>query len=115
MKAGLPPAPAHLDAVGRAEYDRVAQIAGVTHGDMAIVSIYAAAWADVVRMEESIRGNEVTETPQGVVLNPALKALTIKKRELLQAAAKLGFTPADRARVPGQEQADEDPFAKFSE
>jgi P27 family predicted phage terminase small subunit len=116
----LPPGyaepPAHLDDAGRAEYLRAAVLLGehCTHADMAMLAVYANAWSDVTRMEQAARGNEVVQGPQGPVVNPLLKAITLKKREMLQAMSKLGFSPVDRARVPpGEPKAIEDAFAKF--
>jgi P27 family predicted phage terminase small subunit len=108
--------PAHLDDVGRAEYIRASGLLGAhcTPADMAVVAQYASAWSDVVRLEQAARGNEVVQGPQGPVVNPLLKAIAIKKREMMQAASKLGFSPVDRARVPPSKPAPaDDAFAKF--
>jgi P27 family predicted phage terminase small subunit len=113
IKRGLPPAPASLDKIGAAEYARVGELLSgvITEGDMAIVAIYASAWADVQRIEGQVRGKEVVRGPQGPIVNPLLKALGIKKREMQSALSKLGFSPVDRARVPKAASTEEDPFA----
>jgi phage terminase small subunit len=80
---------------------------------MAILATYAQAWADVSRMEQDLRGKETINGPQGPVVNPLLKAIGIRKREMFTAAAKLGFSPVDRARVPKSQAAEADEFSGF--
>lgn len=104
---GLPPPPAYLDDAGKREYKKTKQqleSAGVElqQPDGTIVAIYAQAVADIARLTEEIRKEgEVVEGRQaGMVKNPKLAVLEAARKTVIAAGAKLGFSPADRARVP---------------
>ncbi len=106
FRAGVPTAPEWLDDEARAEYTRAveelaAADASVQQPDMAMLATYAQAYADVGRLTKYIREEgEVTQGVQGPVANPRLRALSLAQRSLHNACQKLGFSPADRARVP---------------
>lgn len=106
FRAGVPPPPAWLDAAAKAEYVRAvdelaAADASVQQPDMAVLARYAQAYSDVARLSQKIRDEgEVTQGVQGPVANPRLRALSLAHRTLAETCQKLGFSPADRARVP---------------
>jgi P27 family predicted phage terminase small subunit len=99
--AGVPPAPDWMDDGGRAEYERLIAELGSTlqQPDFAVVATHAQAFADVARLTTKIRGNEVTDGPQGPVANPLLRFLAQAQRTLMQTSAKLAANPADRSRI----------------
>jgi len=106
FRAGVPDAPRWLDASARAEYRRV--VREIEHGkggqqvDMALLATYAQAWSDVRRLTLVVRkeGETLTSDKGNAYMNPNVNALSMKQKTLLAAAAKLGFSPQDRARVP---------------
>ena len=106
FRAGVPPAPPWLDDDAKAEYARAAEEleaaeASVQQPDMAVLARYAQAYSDVARLTQKIRDEgEVTMGVQGPVANPRLRALSLAHRTLAETCQKLGFSPADRARVP---------------
>lgn len=106
FRPGVPPPPAWLNDAAQAEYVRAVDEltsadASVQQPDMAVLASYAQAYADVARLSLQIREEgEVTAGVQGPVANPRFRALTIAQRTLAQTCQKLGFSPADRARVP---------------
>lgn len=106
FRPGVPPPPSWLDDDACVEYDRAAEElkqadASLQQPDMAMLASYAQAYADVARLTKKIRDEgEVARGPQGPVVNPRLRALAQAQRVLAQTCQKLGFSPADRARVP---------------
>lgn len=107
FEPGLPPPPAYLDDAGKREYRKTKQQlesagADLQQTDGPIVAIYAQAVADIARLTREIRKEgEVVEGRQaGKVKNPKLTVLEAARKTVIAAGAKLGFSPADRARVP---------------
>ena len=106
FRAGVPPPPAWLDIAARTEYKRavdelMSADASVQQPDMAVLATYAQAYSDIARITEDIREEgDVVTGPQGTIANPRFRALSLAQRTLSQACQKLGFSPADRARVP---------------
>jgi P27 family predicted phage terminase small subunit len=106
FRPGVPPAPSWLDADAAKEYARAAAELKAADGalqqaDCYTLATYAQACSDVARITLKIRAEgDVITTPQGAIANPRLRALSLAQRSLAQATAKLGFSPADRARVP---------------
>lgn len=120
FREGVPPPPDWLDAAAADEYRRaVEEIAAAgsppQQPDLAMLASYAQAYADVARLTKAIREEgEVLDGAQGPVANPRLRALSIAQRSLAQTCQRLGFSPADRARVPkGAAAGVENPFSKF--
>lgn len=68
--------------------------------DLSALAGYAQAYSDVRRYTVALRGNETVRTAQGEIANPLLRFLSQAHQTLRANAAKLGFSPADRARVP---------------
>lgn len=120
FRPGVPVAPAWLDRAAQAEYARAvdelaAADASVQQPDMAMLARYAQAYSDVARLSVQIRDEgEVTQGVQGPVANPRLRALSMAHRNLAETCQKLGFSPADRARVP-KAAASSKPDNAFSE
>lgn len=106
FRAGVPPAPSWLDADAKKEYARAADElmaaeASLQQADFYVLATYAQACSDVARLTKQIRDEgEVITTPHGVQSNPRLRALSQAQRSLMSTTQKLGFSPADRARVP---------------
>ncbi len=106
-RTGVPPAPSWLDADALKEYSRAArEIARGSNTlqrvDVGALAAYAQAWSDVGRITALVRDEgELVTLPNGIrTENPRLATLARAQRILLQAAGKLGFSPADRARMP---------------
>lgn len=106
FRPGVPPPPEWLDDAAAKEYQRAAEELEAAGGalqqmDCYTLATYAQACSDVARLTVDLRNEgETITTPQGVIANPLLRALTVAQRSLASATAKLGFSPADRARVP---------------
>jgi P27 family predicted phage terminase small subunit len=104
FKAGVNPPPSHLDAEAKKVYARLSQLLELVlqEPDEYILAIFAQATADVARLTVEIRKEgEVVEGRQaGMVTNPKIRALDAARKTVINAGAKLGFSPADRARVP---------------
>jgi P27 family predicted phage terminase small subunit len=104
---GVPLAPSWLDADALKEYNRAArEIARGSNTlqrvDVGALAAYAQAWSDVGRITLLIRAEgEIVTLPNLIQTeNPRLATLARAHRVMLQAASKLGFSPADRARMP---------------
>lgn len=105
FRPGVPPAPDHLDEDAVAEYNRAAEEleaadASLQQMDMTALAAYAQAYSDVRRYTIALRGKETITTAQGEIANPLLRFLNQAHMTLRATSAKLGFSPADRARVP---------------
>jgi len=105
FRPGVPPPPEHLDDEAKAEYIRAAEEleaadASLQQVDFSTLAAYAQAHSDVCRLTKQLRGRETTITPQGEIASPLLRFLSLAERTRMSNAAKLGFSPADRARVP---------------
>lgn len=105
FRPGVPPPPDHLDEDARAEYVRAAEEleaadASLQQVDFSTLASYAQAYSDVRRLTRELRGHETILTPQGAIASPLLRFLSLAERTRQLNAAKLGFSPADRARVP---------------
>lgn len=115
--AGRPKAPAWLSEDGRREYVRAARLMGdtLTLADMATLAMYAEAYADFARLTIEIRKEGVTVVlTNGVVASNAKCAQRDAAAKRMQsAAAKLGFSPVDRARVPASSKVAKDEFDQF--
>lgn len=101
-----------------AEYNRAAEEleaadASLQQVDFACLADYAQSFSDVRRLTKEMRGKEVVSTKQGEVSNPLLRHIMAARQTLRATSAKLGFSPADRARVPkagASSRADVDSF-----
>jgi P27 family predicted phage terminase small subunit len=106
FRAGVPKPPAWLDQCGRMEYRRAVREIGHANGgqqmDMALLATYAQAYSDVRRLTMVVRkeGETLMSDKGNVYMNPNCNALSMAKKTLMAAAAKLAFSPSDRARVP---------------
>lgn len=112
---GVPAAPAWLDPEARAEYDRVVELLAEIPGhlqqvDFSTVCTYAKAFSDVQRLTRDIHGDsaDTAAVPKGEVLvsdkgnaymNPQCGVLSMAYTRMKDSAARLGFSPSDRARV----------------
>jgi P27 family predicted phage terminase small subunit len=101
----MPSCPKWLTKEAKAEWRRVARRlhdAGVlTSVDRAVLATYCQAWARWCEAEQMIEQHGQTATnDKGVsYLSPWLMASSMASKDVMQAAAKLGMTPSDRARL----------------
>lgn len=107
FRPGVPDALPELNDEGRAEYVRLcnelkAANASLQQVDRGVVHLAAYAWQRILRLTREVEEHgEVTLGAQKQeVLSPRLKAFQMAEDSYLKCAAKLGFSPADRARVP---------------
>lgn len=104
---GVPPAPGFLDADAVKEYERVVGLLAATPDhlqqvDAACLATYAQAYADVGRLTRDVRkeGETLVSEAKGTsYLNPKCSALSAAHNRLRESAAKLAFSPYDRARA----------------
>lgn len=105
---GVPPPPAWLDAAAVKEYHRVTREIAKTDPDclqqvdMAVLSQYAQASSDIARLTLVVReeGETLSNPEKGTKYpNPNNNALQMAIGRQEKAASKLGFSPADRARL----------------
>lgn len=107
---GVPPPPGWLSEDAVDEYVRVAaqlEIAGnayLQQVDMSDLCTYAQAYADVCRLSGLVRGQgeSLTSDKGNLYPNPNNNALSMAYTRMKNAAARLGFSPADRARISGR-------------
>ena len=112
---GLPDCPAHLSAVARDEWERIAaalyDMGVLTMVDRAALAAYCQAYARWVEAEEKLKETPVMlKTPSGYVQQSPWLSVANKQLELMgRYMAELGITPASRSRVmvdgPGGEEA----------
>ena len=101
----LPSCPAHLTAVAREEWDR---LAGVLHGmgvvtlvDRAALAAYCQSYGRWVEAEEKLQTTPMLlKTASGYVQQSPWLSIANKQMELMgRYMAELGLTPASRSRV----------------
>jgi P27 family predicted phage terminase small subunit len=107
---GRPEVPAHLDAVGRTEWERVIgtlEVNGlVTQLDRAALAGYCAAWSRWVDAELKLRefGAVVTSPSRGYpVLSPWWTIASTSLRQMRDFLAEFGMSPASRTRIEADE------------
>jgi P27 family predicted phage terminase small subunit len=110
FRPGVPPPPPSLTPEAKREYKRIAREFAVDRPghlqmpDGAVLAAYATAFTDALRYQRELEkiGSE-TYTNNGVIRPHPLAPMRIQAWKLaVDAAAKLGFSPADRARVSTQ-------------
>lgn len=106
LKAGgVPRCPAHLDAVARKEWRRLARTlfeAGIlTVADRAAFAAYCQAYSRWAEAERKLReGPKLIKTPSGYVQQSPWIGIANKQVELMgRFMAELGITPTSRARL----------------
>ena len=114
---GKPPPPKWLSREGRREYNRAAELMGqvLTLADAGTLAIYAEALADLGQLTKELRaeGTVVTLANGVVTSNPKCAQRDAAAKRVQSAAAKLGFSPVDRARVPKPSASSGNPFDRF--
>lgn len=121
FRPGVPPPPDWLSDSAKIEYVRAAEELEAADGalqqvDLAALASYAQAYAEVARITKVIATEgDVIASPQGLKANPRLQSLALAQRSLATMMQRLGFSPADRARVPksGATGRPDNPFASF--
>jgi P27 family predicted phage terminase small subunit len=98
----VPPPPAWLGKIARAEYLRViAEQPTLRAADAGLLASYAAAFAEVAEHTKQLpKEGYTSQGDRGAVLNPRVRALDRARAALLSTAIALGLTPASRARIP---------------
>ncbi len=115
--SGIPQPPDWLCKTAKVEYFRIAGILNeegvVEQVDMAILSSYAQAYADVARLTVAVRedGESVQSDKGNWYLNPDVGVLNNANARQTKAAAMLGFSPVDRGRVSKVAKPKSSPFA----
>jgi P27 family predicted phage terminase small subunit len=104
--ASIPPPPPHLDADAKKEYKRVADAMGEAGDgylqcvDVALLSTYAQAWSDMVRLTPLVRGQETLMSDKGNAYpNPLAASLAQAYNRVAAATKELGFSPNSRKRI----------------
>jgi P27 family predicted phage terminase small subunit len=104
--AGLPPAPDHLNATARAEWDRVgpilAQMGIMTLADRAVLAGYCATYARWAMAEHQIRGWTdlvVKGAMGGLVQNPHIRIANQALELMHRYMGELGLTPSSRVKL----------------
>ena len=103
--AGVPDCPAHLNAAGREEWQRIAvmlhQMGVLTTVDRAVLAAYCQSWGRWVEAEEKLQATPMMlKAPSGYVQQSPWLSIANKQLELMgRFMAELGLTPASRARV----------------
>jgi len=115
--AGKPEAPDWLADEARTEYERAAELMGraLTLADMATLAVYAESYADFAQLTREIRKEGVTVMLNNGVFasNPKCSQRDAAAKRMQSAAAKLGFSPVDRARVPKSSDGKANPFSEY--
>ena len=113
---GLPPPPKWLGRLAKTEYRRVAALmqraSTCQKVDLAILAAYAHAYAEYWTLVQSIdgEGRTLTGPRGGLVVNPLCKERDSAFSRMKDAAAKLGFSPADRDRLKPRQQKKANPI-----
>ncbi|MFF4818091.1 phage terminase small subunit P27 family [Kitasatospora sp. NPDC001309] len=108
VSGGYPTAPDWLDDIALEEWNRLAPILDsmgiITKADRVAVAAYCQAYSLYVAATRDISANGFSaEGRQGsVVKNPALQAQIAAQDQMAKWGAKLGLSPADRARLAVQ-------------
>ena len=103
--ADPPPPPKHLDKAAKAEWRRLAaEIVPngfLTAADLAIFESYCIAFSDVRRLRAKVRrvGEIRRNNNDTLSAHPAVALLKDAEKRLHSCIGKLGFSPADRAKV----------------
>jgi P27 family predicted phage terminase small subunit len=124
FKLTVPPScPEHLDAIAKAEWDRVyAELlsAGLlTAVDRAALSAYCAAWSRWVNAEENIQkfGTVIKSPKSGFpIQNPYVGVANTALDQMRKFLVEFGMTPSSRSRISVAREGsdkDADPFAAF--
>jgi P27 family predicted phage terminase small subunit len=103
--AGIPAAPAHLDAVARAEWARVApDLAAarlLTGLDRAGLAAYCTAWSRWLAAEAKLQelGTIVPSARGRSQLSPYFRVANVALKQLREFGADFGLSPASRSRI----------------
>lgn len=114
FESGIPKCPDWLCDEAREEYARVARYldeAGVVQlVDLAYLSSYAQAYAEVVQLTKNIArdGTSIAGAQGGMIQNPDVRTRTTVFSQMSTAAGKLGFSPTDRERLSRPEKPKEE-------
>lgn len=112
----LPRCPAHLDAVARKEWRRLAKplydMGVLTVADRGAFAAYCQAWSRWVEAEEQLRKTPLLlKTPSGYVQQSPWLSIANKQMELMgRYMGELGLTPSARMRLPATGEASGSPL-----
>jgi P27 family predicted phage terminase small subunit len=117
---GIPTCPAHLDAVARAEWKRIApqlhEADLLTQIDRSALAVYCAAWSDWIAARKALEEHGATFVRRtgAPSLSPYVTIANVAMKTMLNALAEFGMTPASRTRItPATGIEDEDPGERF--
>lgn len=118
--AGRPECPGHLDAIARAEWDRIVPLldeAGIlARIDGAALAIYCATYSRWVRASAELDAPEglVAYTEKGgVKQSPYVQIAAAAERDMARMLVEFGCTPSSRSRVATKAEGPKDAFAEF--
>jgi len=106
VAAGIPPPPAFLGKIGRAEYERLAAVMAdtLTPTDHGPLTGYAQAYEEVaLHTQELMREGYTVEGDRGCVLNPRVRALDLAEKRMIKGAASIGLTRKAASATPNVE------------
>ena len=111
FEVGVPEPGDHLDDDAKGEYVRARDLCKASgrelqQSDWAILEIYAQSWSEYWALEARCKKEQgvITGINGAVQINPWFKLRDACFKQLAVAMARLGFTPADRARLNGAAQ-----------
>lgn len=113
--AGVPDCPAHLNAAGRDEWDRLVHVlcdmGVVTSVDRAALAAYCQCYGRWVEAEEKLQTTPMLlKTATGYVQQSPWLSIANKQLELMgRYMTELGLTPASRSRVAAYVEALQEP------
>lgn len=113
----VPRCPAHLPAVGKAEWRRITKelrvLGLLSRIDRAALVAYCQAWADYINAVENIetQGAVIISDKGGMYQNPWVGIKNNALNRLVKIAAEFGMTPSSRSRVSSEKPDDDDEIA----
>lgn len=122
VQRGVPPCPAHLDAIGKAFWRSVAQLLDamrvLTLADGRILELAADAYSEWRRCRKAVQEHGPTyrvETETGYMIRarPEVAMAADAWRRLSSALAQLGLTPATRSKLQALGDDPVDPLEDF--
>ena len=115
--------PAHLDAVAKTEWRRVAKMLAesvkTTALDRAVLTCYCEWWSQLVRLSTELRKVGpiiVSKTTKQPYMSPWLAGMAMASKQVERFAGELGMSPSSRSRIdvggPGDAGDELDDFNK---
>lgn len=117
----IPAAPEHLDAVARAEWERVTRelhalgiVAELYRGPLAAYCTVYSRWVSAEQQIESSGGPVLKSTDGGLYQNPHLSVANRAIQQMQSLAAEFGMTPSSKSRVKAVKPAGQSSLKVFA-